>query len=186
MPSFLTFCKKEKSLKIVQILGREFISWTLFVSRIIAIAISISHKFRSVSSSLLYSEIIMFVCSDYFWYADISLLLRRFFSRNTVFLGLQFSSYSLFSSENNAFSATCDVCRKLVKLVFWSKYNEIFVLVLSIICTLLSEVVSTKSNTIRYSVTHDSSCVSSQCTRHGWRWRYKRTDWQSSISGATR
>ena len=105
------------------------------------------------------------------------------------FLSLQFVSYSLFSWENNAFSAMCDVCRKLVKPVFWNTYCEIFLLVLSVICTLLSEVASRKSNTIRYnqrySVTHDSSCVSSQCTRHGRRWRYKRTDWQSAISGAT-
>ena len=36
------------------------------------------------------------------------------------YLSLQFGSYSLFSFKNNAFSVMCDVCRKRVKLVFWS------------------------------------------------------------------
>ena len=49
---------------------------------------------------------------------------QAIFLQKHGFLGLQFSSHSLFSSENNAFSATCDVCRKLVKLVLWSKYHE--------------------------------------------------------------
>ena len=44
------------------------------------------------------------------------------FTRETRFyLSLQFGSYSLCLSENNAFSVMCDVCRKPVKRVFWAQ-----------------------------------------------------------------
>ena len=52
---------------------------------------------------------------------DISLLFRRLYSRNSVYLSLQFGPYSVIFFENDAFSATCDVCvgLKPVKPVFW-------------------------------------------------------------------
>ena len=75
----------------------------------------------------------MFVCSDHFLTnGDISLL-RQLYSKDTVLFNLTISG-------NDAFSALPDVCRKLVKPVIWSTNTEIFVLVLGVIFTLLSEV----------------------------------------------
>ena len=75
----------------------------------------------------------MFVCSDHFLTnGDISLL-RQLYSKDTVLFNLTISG-------NDAFSALPDVCRKPVKPVIWSTNTEIFVLVLGVICTLLSEV----------------------------------------------
>ena len=48
------------------------------------------------------------------WSGDFTLETR-------FYLSLQFGSYSLCSSENNAFSVMCDVCRKPVKRVFWAQ-----------------------------------------------------------------
>ena len=48
------------------------------------------------------------------WSGDFTLETR-------FYLSLQFGSCSLCSSENNAFSVMCDVCRKPVKRVFWAQ-----------------------------------------------------------------
>ena len=81
---------------------------------------SLSHNFKSVfifsvvSLACLYALSIFNKCRHF-----IVAHCRQLYSRNSVYLSLHLAPIPLFSSTNDAFSATCDVCVGLKVQIPW-------------------------------------------------------------------